>query len=317
MKSNWFGKNWYCILIPVIILGLAAYRRYERQKYYRENGKQAFRKHQSQVLSEWRLNSFVPFGSEAEIQGGIETLVSRATGSSSLSPVQKTDLQRKLITLLAAYNAGSYESFCKFRFPADVKWHWVPRATTELDRYFKEGPLFGTDAMFYNFRTNYGFYPTLQITREAPEGMENRFQEYVFQYSNCTFYSNFWTAVSLSSAKCIIAKYLKAPPEVTATPFYAIQKHKCATQAVPFPNLGYADGQADTLIAFDRSISNILHEEKVVQLADIFFFVDTSPPDAPIPIVIRYYWSPTDDQWLPDNLISCTLESLVLRRPIF
>jgi hypothetical protein len=305
------------LLLPVIILASALWSRRDKLRNMHENSKEAFAKHDNEVVAQWRTNVFVSLDSTNETRDHLSALISSNTNNAILPQQQKESLASELRVFFAAFNAGTYEAYCEFRFPQEVKWHWKTKAQAELTRYFKEGPLFGSDAMFYSFRTNYGYYPTKKITRTPPDGMEARFKEYVFQYSNRSYYSNFLTGINYDQAQLVLYESEGLPAQLTQTPFSAVQKQKCATMARPFPNLGFADSKDDTLLEFDDSIERVVAAKGKVEIADALFLVDTSPPDAPFPILIRLYWSPDDAKWLPDDIVTGTLNTLVLRQPIF
>jgi hypothetical protein len=52
-------------------------------------------------------------------------------------------------------------------------------------------------------------------------------------------------------------------------------------------------------------------------IADAFFFVNASPPNTPFPILVRLYWSPSYNRWVPDDLILGSLDTFDARYPIF
>jgi hypothetical protein len=170
----------------------------------------------------------------------------------------------------------------------------------------------------YIFLTNSDYFPAHKLP-PAPDTMEARFKQYVFLFSNCTFYSNFWVAVNFDRSRLILTKARTTPQLLVRMPFYPVQKPIAATVDLPFPNLGSV-GSAfyiPTLLEFHNSIANILNSGQQLLTADAFFFVDTSDPDSPTPILIRLYWSPADDRWLPDEMDVGTIQSLVHRFPIF
>ena len=318
------------LILPGIILICAILSRQQQLKREVDTSPTAFAKHNEETIKQWKTYSYVPLNLTNDVKGQILALITSQTNHNLLSTLQQDMLVDEFIDFFRAYSVGTWDAYSNFRFPNSVAWHWRTHITysdwppysaeKELDRYFRQGPIFGSDAMQTNFFKHYGAdYKAHKLTRAAPVGMDARFKEYVFQYSDCSFYSNFLTAVNFDKSRIVLNQSKAIPKPVQFTAFYPAQQQKCATMPRTFPNLGYLDGVKDgaCLLEFDHSIENIAIDNGGVLMADAFFFVDTSPPDVPFPIIVRFYWSPADGRWLPDDLIIGTLETLVLRYPIF
>jgi len=316
------------IITPSVFLVLAIYSRRERVNDEAHRSPKFFAEHQKEIVAEWGNYVYVALKSTNQIRDGIGALISSNSNQCHLSDHQEQMLEMEFADFFNAYSIGTYESYCIFRLPPHVSWNWktngcgfVTRRTgakEELDRYFHEGPNFLITKFMYIFLTNSGYFPTHKLP-PAPETMEARFRQYVFLFSDCTFFSNFWVSVNFDRSKLILTKTRVAPPPLFRMPFYPIQKPVAATVDLPFPNLGSVGSgfYIPTLIEFDNSMANILNSGQELLTADAFFFVNPSEPDSPIPVLIRLYWSPADDRWLPDELDVGTIQSLAHRYPIF
>jgi hypothetical protein len=330
VKTRFNSLAWLVLFfVPVVILFCGVRSRHNREVYLKENSHASFAKHNQEVVSEWKSYDYMSFTNFAEVKRGVKFLIETNTNASFIPDDQKEALAQEIIKFFRAYSAGDYDSYCQFRFPAGVTWTWKTNgcgyvkdqtgAEAELERYFRYGPIFGPPPFLYNFRTNFGYYPSMKITRRPPVGMDARFKEYVFQYSDCTFYSNFWTGVSLDRSKLVITRATNSLSKLSQVSFYPMQQPKCATMSRPFPNLGYEESTfgCASLLDFDNNLSTVISKYGETFVANAFFFINTSHPDVPFPILVRFYWSPTDQQWLPNEVVIGTLQTLVLRYPVF
>ena len=317
------------LILPSIILVCSIFNRQKRLRLALENSPEAFAKHDADTLKEWRQFNYVSLQLTNEIRNGISNLITSDTNHALLSSHQQDKLMEEFNDLFDAYSVGIWEAYKNFRFPTNIDWRWRSNivysvrppysAEQSLDRYYKQGPTFGSEAMATNFFNHYGAdYKAHRLTRAAPVGMDARFKEYVYQFSDCSYYSNFLTGVNFDKSKLFITQ-TKVHRSLQSVAFYPVQNQKCSTMPRPFPNLGYMDSVEDGigLLEFNHSIQNVITNTGSVLTVDAFFYVNTSPPDAPFPIIIRFYWSPDDGRWLPDDLILGVLNTFFLRYPIF
>lgn len=320
-------------IVPFLILVSAIYSRHKHLEVIIKNSPKAYADYITNTVAGWKAKTFVPLDMEDKVGVQIVSLIATNSGQSFLTEMQKHKLQDEFHAFFKAYSTGTYESYCKFRFPTNVGWHWKTNgcwhrdkngemamisATAELDRFFKIGPILGDQLIRYTFYTNYSSSHNATITKKPPEGMDARFKEYVYVHSNFSFYSNYWTGVNFDNSSLVIAKTNDVAQPLPFTTFFPMQEARLATLARPFPNLGYfASSDHFSLLEFDNSIANVVANKGEVLIADAFFYVNTSPPDVPLPILVRFYWSPDDSQWLPGDLVVCSVKTLLFRYPIF
>jgi len=335
MKPN-DSKYLLCVVLcfPFLILIFSIISRHKHLEVALKNRPEVYADYITNTAVSWGSNSFVSIKTNETFNPQLSTALSSIIPENSILSTRQRELLRESFEgMFKAYSDGSYESYCNFRFPKQVKWSWrtngcwnldndgnvkTTSAEAELDRYFKQGPIFGGLSMIRNFYTNFSATHNSKITRPAPEGMDARFKEYVYLYSDCSFYSNFWIGVNFDKCKLIVFKTNSTPESIAKTEFFPMQEQRLATVARHFPNLGYLPiGEQFSLVEFSNSPIRVVEQNKAVTVADAFFYIRTNPPDFSFPILARFYWSPDDEQWLPADLIVCTVKTMYLRYPVF
>jgi hypothetical protein len=233
---------------------------------------------------DWSRLSYVAI-EDKEFPGKLEGTIGTVTNKSLLDDKQIVSLNLKLLQFFHAYSDGSYEKYKVFRMPKGVLFAW--KSTTTIG---------SIDKWLVGLRV-----PPKIVLQLTPE---KKFLAFLVAMNrNGTVYSNYFQGVSFENARIVVNLYSNVPPKCEKTVFFGDGLKNNLSDDVTFPNAGIWSEKDASFIHFDDDLDAVASRYSSVLVADSFFLIQRKKPLRVIPVVLRLYWHPTIEQWLPDDLV--------------
>ncbi len=257
------------------------------------------------LASLWANNTFTPLN-DAAFNSDVSNLVLQSGGVELLNDQQKQALPAELMVFFRAYSAGTYAAYQKFRFPPETPFEWKTNKYGSIDEVLKKPPGFGPPNAYHRWR--------MQVENQRIDldslSKEAKFKMFLRLFAGDTLYSNYFNAAAFEQSRIVVSSFTTniARPYQIAFPAPGSFQTNSASVSVLFPNMGYfAQKYAFSLIRFGDSIESIRDQFGQVVVADCYFFVKRPAPDPVLPVIARFYWNPNTRQWLPDDVVVCSL----------
>lgn len=294
-----FVTSMACLATMVLIARLRA-PHYLTSEEFHDDGKA--------MTGQWADQPYLPLADKT-FEANLGLAVANAPGGGQLDDEQRADLRRELTVFFRAYSAGNYAAFSDFHFPPGVAFAWKTNKYGSIDEVLKKPPGFGGrksyDRWFYNIHQ-------AGVRFDALPAAE-KYQMYLKLFSGDTLYSNYLTAVCFDHSRLVIKDFTNGILNPWQTQFWPRNSlpTNSLTIAAPFPNQGYFSQKSNyCLVAFKDSPQSLQNEFGRVLVADGCFLVQRPAPDTCLPLIVRFYWHPRLQRWLPDDLVVCSVWSV-------
>jgi len=253
----------------------------------------------------WANNTYTPLANGG-FKNNLTSLVSQAGGAGLLDDRQRLALPDELMVFFRAYSSGTYAAYQAFRFPAGTPFDWKTNKYGSIDEVLKKPPGFGPPNAYHRWRQQ---IETQRINID-PLAKEEKFRMFLRLFAGDNVYSNYFNAACFDQSRIVISHFTTNIARPYQTAFWPPNSFltNSASVKVLFPNMGYfAQKYAFSLIKFADSIESVRNQFGQVVAADCYFFVKRPAPDPILPVIARFYWNPNTMQWLPDDVVVCSL----------
>lgn len=257
------------------------------------------------LASLWANNPYIPLANDG-FKSNLTNLVSQAGGAGLLDAQQKLSLPDELMVFFRAYHEGSYAAYRAFRLPAGIPFDWKTNKYGSIDEVLKKPPGFGPPNAYHRWRV------TIATKRIDVDSLpkEDKFKIFLQFFSGDTLYSNYFNAACFDQSRIVISSFttnIVRPYQIAFRPPNSFLTNSSSVNVL-FPNMGYfAQKYAFSLIKFADSIESVRNQFGRVVVADCYFFVKRPAPDPVLPVIARFYWNPNAMQWLPDDVVVCSM----------
>jgi hypothetical protein len=265
-----------------------------------------------QLLDQWNTNSYTSIGS-SQFQPAISNAINSKCKFLAADTIKAAKYEESIGDFLNAYSSGSFDAYLRFRLPPGVVFNWHTNIYGRLDDFLQSGPRFGDAKMLDRWESGYD----VEAKTIKKTNTEDVFRFYVKFYSAGNFFKDYWKGVCLSEAEFIAVDYTNSPPPLWEVKFKPFSVYKGFSADATFPNLGYASQKINTYICYNESMENVLQNDRHVLIVDAFLYIQPSDAGNVIPVLIRYYWVPSLDRWLVDDLVIANLRYMNSRFPVF
>jgi hypothetical protein len=188
----------------------------------------------------------------------------RFTFNERLDDIQRAALTNAVINFVAAYKVGTFDSITKWRIPAASFYFSASVSNAMVNRYS---------------------IPAATV-RDRP--LEAWHAWWSATYKD--WFTNFWTSISVTSCWVDVSKSMASSNDLETD----LTRLKSG-------NVGWV--KLFPGILFDQSPDRIFAANNSITLATIQLLVNQRGDPLPFPIYLRLYWSPEDNEWLPQSLV--------------
>lgn len=217
----------------------------------------------------------------------MKRLVLDSISETQLNRDQKAELIREELIFFRAYSMGTYDAYRSFRMPPGVSFVWTNSQLGSVN----------------DVLTNYLRLPVALGDQSFPP--EKKMEAYLTAISgNRTVFSNFFSAVCFDQSSMVITQYSKSIPEAgtrfVPTNFPAVSAK--FAEYVGMPDF-ISQKKYTSFIRFQGdSIEEIQKKFGSVIVADGYYFIKCGDSQSVLPVVLRVYWDPNLNRWLPDDI---------------
>ena len=263
------------------------------------------------VTADW-ANKEYTLVSEDSFAGGLHRFITNSPEYKSgvLTLDQSGRLEAELEQFFKAYNDGQYASYKNFRFPNGVAYEWKTNKFGSIQDVLFKQPGFGGINPFFRWKSSNFEATNSVLTNLSPE---EKFRLYLHLFSGEASYSNYFTGVSFDESKIKVSFFtneIKPPYEVS---FWTnnVNFGNSLAAGTNYPNLGYFSQKRNySLVKFKEDINVVKTQNGGVLVADNYFLIKRDATNTCLPVIFRCYWNPQKLEWLPDDLVVCSLWNL-------